>query len=66
MRLRLKYFETPSAQETSHWYALCVSDCFYSNWNLREYLPFRKRFSLASKARAVVTYDRIINGEHAV
>lgn len=66
MRIRLNYFEDPSVQVTTHWYALCVSSFFYSNWDLKEYLPFRKSFALASKARAVVTYDRLINNECTV
>lgn len=66
MRIRLNYFEEPSVQVTTHWYALCVSSFFYSNWDLKEYLPFRKSFALASKARAVVAYDRIINNEYSV
>lgn len=66
MRIRIQYFETPSVQVTTHWYALCVSNFFYSNWDLRQYLPFRKKFALAGKARAVVIYDRIINNEYTV
>ena len=65
-RLHLSFFSNPTVQETTHWYALCVTDCFYSNWELRQYLPFQKKFALASKAHAVVRYDRVINGEHVV
>ena len=65
-RLRMQFFKETNVQETTHWYALCVSGCFYPNWELREYLPFRKQFALASKAHAVVKYDRVINGEHVV
>lgn len=66
VRIRLQFFTETTIQETTHWYALCVTDCFQSNWDLRKYLPFRKSFALASKARAVVRYDRLINGEHVV
>lgn len=65
MSQRRKYelFADPNV-EVKHWYAMCVSGLFYQNWELRQYLPFRPAFALASKARAVVIYDRLINNEH--
>lgn len=46
-----------------HYFALVLSDTSYSSWELREYTNFGKKFSLASKARGVVEYDRAINNE---
>lgn len=57
---------TASTWEALHWYALVVTDAFYVNWSLRDYLPFRPQFALASRAHAVVRYDRLINNEMLV
>lgn len=46
-----------------HYFALTLSDTVYSAWELRAYTTFGKKFSLASKARGVVEYDRAINNE---
>lgn len=46
-----------------HYFALALSDTVYSAWDLREYTMFSKKFSLASKARGVTQYDRVINNE---
>jgi hypothetical protein len=63
-RVRINLFDsTTPLVETLHYYSLVASDCWYQNWDLREYLPFRKQFALGCKARAVVCYDRLINQE---
>lgn len=50
--------------ESLFWYALAVSSPWYSIYEYRRDLQFTsKRFALACKARAVVLFDRTINGE---
>lgn len=46
-----------------HYFALALSESAYSTWELRAYTTFGKTFSLASKARGVIQYDRAINNE---
>lgn len=65
-RRRYPIFTTSDTREALHWYALVVTDSFHVNWLLRDYLPFRPQFALASRAHAVVRYDRLINNEMLV
>lgn len=61
--IRTKVDFYPKGVEALHYYALLTSSPIHSHWELREYLPFRKQFSLAEKARSVILYDRVINNE---
>ena len=64
--IRTKVDFYPKDWHALHYYALLVSSNMQCSWDLRNYLPFSKRFFLAEKARSVVTYDRIINNQSAL
>lgn len=61
---RIKVDLVPSNHiSASHYIALLLSQSEYSVWDLREHTTLGKKFSLASKARGVIQYDRAINNE---